>query len=65
MSEQQMARLIGLGFYVFMLVFDFAILAGTVWLIGWNGWSAWWMLLAVFLTESSNPHGFLKEGKKS
>ena len=25
------------------------ILAGTVWLVGWQGWSAWWFLFAVLL----------------
>lgn len=35
--------------YVVMMLTDCFILAGTVYLIGWCGWSAWWMLLAVIL----------------
>ena len=25
------------------------ILAGTAYLVGWCGWSAWWFLLAIFI----------------
>lgn len=38
-----------------MVVFDLAVLAGSVWLIGWHDWSGWWMLLAVLICAGSNP----------
>lgn len=44
-----------IGIYVGMLVFDAAVLAGTVYLIGWKEWSPWWMVLAVFMCAGSNP----------
>jgi hypothetical protein len=34
--------------YATMLAFDFAVLAGTAYLIE-RGWSAWWMLLALLI----------------
>lgn len=41
--------------YFFMLLFDSAIIAGTVWLIGWQGWNPWWMALAMLLVGGSWP----------
>lgn len=31
-----------------ILLYDFSLLAGTAFLIGWHGWSGWWLALAVF-----------------
>lgn len=41
--------------YLGMIVFDLAVLAGSVWLITFHGWSAWWMVLTVVLCAGSNP----------
>lgn len=41
--------------YLAMLVFDAAVLAGTVYLIITDGWSTWWMLAAVLICAGSNP----------
>lgn len=41
--------------YACMLAFDLAVLAGTAYLITEKNWSAWWMLLAVFMCLGSNP----------
>ena len=35
-------------------VYNLTILTGTVYLVGWQGWSAWWFLLAVILLASHN-----------
>lgn len=45
--------------YLGMVAFDLAVLAGSAWLIGWHGWSAWWMLLSVLLCAGSNPKYFV------
>lgn len=34
------------------MIYNLIILAGTVYLVGWQGWSAWWFLLAVILLAS-------------
>lgn len=47
--------------YLVMILADLAILGGTVYLIGWHGWSAWWMLLAVLLVGST---GFRRKKEK-
>lgn len=39
---------------------QWGIIAATVWLVGWQGWSAWWFLGALFLVESSSPSKVLK-----
>lgn len=31
------------------MIYNLIILVGTVYLVGWQGWSAWWFLLAVLL----------------
>jgi hypothetical protein len=33
-------------------IFNFAVLAGTAYLVGWRDWSPWWFLLA-FLSMAS------------
>jgi len=50
-----MSQLPLLMIYTGMLIFDFAVLAGTAYLIAKHNWSAWWMLLAVFMCAGSNP----------
>ena len=32
-----------------LLVYNLILLAGTAYLVGWRGWSAWWFALAVCL----------------
>ena len=49
--------------YACMLVFDLSVLAGTVYLIADRGWSAWWMLFAVFVCEGSNPRRMIATWK--
>jgi hypothetical protein len=38
---------------LFLVIYNLAILAGTVYLIVQYDWSAWWMLLAVCLLGTS------------
>lgn len=38
---------------IFGMMFDIVMVGGTVWLIGWNGWSAWWMVLSVLMCSDS------------
>lgn len=51
--------------YMFMLVFDLAVVAGAVWLIGWNGWSPWWMLMAALVMLGSSPSSMIKAWKST
>jgi hypothetical protein len=41
--------------YALMLAFDLSVLAGTVYLVAHEGWSAWWFLVAVFICAGSTP----------
>jgi len=41
--------------YLTMVLFDIAVLAGTVWIITQYNWSVWWMALAVLMCIGSNP----------
>jgi hypothetical protein len=41
--------------YTVMCVFDFAVLAGTAWLISERHWSAWWVLVAMLICTGSDP----------
>lgn len=38
-----------------MYIFDLLVLAGTVYLICYQNWSAWWMLLATLIIGASSP----------
>lgn len=49
--------------YACMLAFDLSVLAGTVYLIADRGWSAWWMLFAVFVCAGSNPRRMIATWK--
>ena len=40
-----------------VLCYNLTIIAGTVWLVGWQGWSGWWFLLAVILLLSFKDDG--------
>ncbi len=31
------------------MIYNLIILVGTVYLVGWRDWSAWWFLLSVLL----------------
>ncbi len=46
--------------YTVMMLFDFAVLAGTAYLIAVYDWSAAWMILAVFLCGTSSPTSMIK-----
>ncbi len=46
--------------YAAMAIFDLAVLAGTVWLVGWHQWDPWWMLLAMLIIAGSNPKELIK-----
>jgi len=35
-----------------ILVWDLSIIVGTFYLIGWKGFSPWWILLALVLLEN-------------
>ena len=37
---------------VAVLIYNLTILIGTVYLVGWQGWSGWWFLLAALLLAS-------------
>jgi|GEM_PF-1883261 len=41
--------------YMFMLVFDFALFAGTAFLITQYDWSAWWMAFALYVAACVAP----------
>ncbi len=41
--------------YALMVVFDFSMLAGTVWLVYELNWSAWWFLLTILVISGSSP----------
>lgn len=32
---------------VLAMIYNLIILAGTAYLVGWQGWSPWWFLLSV------------------
>lgn len=34
------------------MTYNLILLVGTVYLVGWQGWSAWWFLLTVILLAS-------------
>ena len=34
------------------MIYNLVLLCGTAYLVGWQGWSAWWFLLVVFLLAS-------------
>jgi hypothetical protein len=40
---------------LFVLLYDITLLAGTAYLVGWQGWSPWWFLAAglFFVTFES------------
>ncbi len=31
------------------MIYNLIILSGTVYLVGWHSWSAWWFVLTVLL----------------
>lgn len=51
--------------YIFMLLFDFSVLAGAIWLIDQRGWSVWTILVAIIIGMGSNPSGFTKKSSQS
>jgi hypothetical protein len=40
---------------VLLTIEQWVIIAGTVWLIGWKGWSLWTIVPAVLLLLCSSP----------
>lgn len=46
--------------YIAMLIFDAAAIAGCAYLIVSYNWSAWWMLVAIFIAAGSNPRSLLR-----
>lgn len=32
--------------YIFCILADCGLMAGSIWLYGWCGWSFWWIILA-------------------
>jgi hypothetical protein len=38
--------------FIVVCCYNLALLAGTVLLVGWNGWSPWWFLLTALLLAS-------------
>lgn len=46
--------------YAVMSAFDAFVLGGTVYLIGWHGWSGWWMLFAFLMCAGSNPRRLIE-----
>ena len=35
-------------------VYNLTLLVGTAYLVGWQGWSAWWFALTLLLLASHN-----------
>jgi hypothetical protein len=48
-----------LAAYAFMLIFDFAVFATFIYLIGWRYWDPWWFLVAIIVMSASNPTKFI------
>ena len=44
------------------MTYNLILLAGTVYLVGWQGWSGWWFLLTVILLASGKDD--CKTGRK-
>lgn len=44
---------------------QFAFLIGTVWLVGWQGWSGWWFVLTIFLMTCSAPSQVIRVIEKN
>ena len=40
------------GQVIVTALYNLAIVAGCVYLVGWCGWSAWWFLLAAVMMAS-------------
>jgi hypothetical protein len=36
------------------MIYNLIILGTTVYLVGWQAWSAWWFLLAIILLATGN-----------
>ena len=34
------------------MTYNLILLVGTVYLVGWQGWSAWWFVLTILLLAS-------------
>lgn len=47
--------------YIFMLIFDFAMLAGTVYVIQFLNWNPWWMVLTAVIVSSSTPKQYFSQ----
>ena len=39
---------------VLAMIYNLILLGGTVYLVGWQDWNAWWFLLTVILLASGN-----------
>jgi len=38
---------------LFVVLYNLAFLAGTVWLVGWHDWSPWWFVFTgAFLLQT-------------
>ena len=40
-----------------IMIYNLLLLGGTTYLVGWQGWSAWWFLLTVLLLASQKDSG--------
>ncbi|MBX3017999.1 MAG: hypothetical protein KF767_08925 [Bdellovibrionaceae bacterium] len=49
--------------YIAMLIFDLSLLAGTAYLVTYEGYSAWWFLFTVLFTSACGPNLF-RDGAK-
>jgi hypothetical protein len=38
------------------MIYNLVILGATVYLVGWQGWSAWWFLLTVSLLAGKKDY---------
>jgi hypothetical protein len=35
-----------------VMVYNLILIGTTIWLVGWQGWSAWWFIAMLFVTAS-------------
>ena len=38
---------------IYAMAYNLALLGGTVYLVGWHGWSPWWFALTLLILAGS------------
>ena len=58
--QKEIVKLIA---YIFMLIFDFSMLAGTFYIVENYKWDDRWFILTIILIFGSSPTYYFKEAK--